>query len=103
MQANLNQRWFHTSPASLFSESCEGSPDPWWTVAVTGLLTRFSFFRLPIRLLAHSGVVEKVLPKLTAAGTVQDFHPIPFYSRKRETKAAANVNVVVLRQKTRKQ
>jgi len=61
------------------------------SVAVAGLLTRFSFFRLPIRPLAHSGIVKKVFLKLTAAGTVQDFHPIPFYSHKCETKAGANV------------
>lgn len=61
------------------------------SVAVAGLLTRFSFFRLPIRPLAHSGILKKVLLKLTAAGTVQGFHPIPFYSRVRETKAGANV------------
>jgi len=50
---------FAQSPASLFSESCEGSPYPWWTMALAGLLTCLFLFPPSHPQLADSGIVEK--------------------------------------------
>jgi len=49
--------------------------------SMAGLLTYSPLLTgLPIRRLTNSGMkIIKELKELTAAGTVQDFHPIPYY------------------------
>jgi len=56
---------------------------------MAGLLTRFLPESLPIPNTRDSGKdFQRVSKKLTAAGTVRDFHPIPYYGSATEYRFA---------------